>query len=63
LRTEFAVNPVTNVSVVIPDMSSVSPEALNDYAAKLSRVSDVSGVSTPGGTFVTGQLVVCLEIS
>ncbi len=56
LRTEFAVNPVTNVSVVIPDMSGVSPEALSGYAADLSRVADVSGVSTPAGTFVAGAL-------
>ena len=54
LRTEFAVNPVTNVSVVIPDMSGVSPEVLSGYAADLSRAADVSGVSTPAGTFVAG---------
>jgi RND superfamily putative drug exporter len=56
LRTQFAVNPLTNVSVLIPDMSNVSPEQLSDYAAQLSRVSDVSGVSTPTGTFVSGVL-------
>jgi len=56
LRTKFAVNPVTNVSVVIPDMSVVSPEALSAYAADLSYVADVSGVSTPAGTFVAGEL-------
>ena len=57
LRTEFAVNPVTNVSVVVPEMSGVSPEALNRYAADLSNVADVPGVSTPAGTFVAGELV------
>ena len=56
LRTEFAVNPATNISVVIPDMSGVSPEVLSGYAADLSRVSDVLGVSTPAGTFVAGEL-------
>jgi RND superfamily putative drug exporter len=56
LRTEFAVSSVTNASVVVPDMSNVSPEQLSDYAAQLSRVSDVSGVSTPAGTFVSGVL-------
>jgi len=56
LRTEFAINPVTNVTVVIPDMSGVSPEVLSAYAADLSKVSDVSGVSTPAGTFVAGEL-------
>ena len=56
LRTEFAINPVTNVTVVIPDMSGVSPEVLSDYAADLSKVADVSGVSTPAGTFVAGEL-------
>jgi len=56
LRTEFAINPVTNVTLVIPDMSGVSPEVLSAYAADLSKVSDVSGVSTPAGTFVAGEL-------
>lgn len=56
LRTDFAVNPVTNVSVVVADMSDVSPEALSAYAAALSLVADVSAVSAPGGTFVAGQL-------
>ena len=56
LRTEFAVNPVTNVSVVIPDMSGVSPDVLSGYAVDLSHVADVSGVSTPAGTFVAGDL-------
>jgi putative drug exporter of the RND superfamily len=55
MRTEFAVNPVTNVSVVIPDMSGVSPEVLSGYAADLSRIPDVSGVSTPAGAFVRGE--------
>ena len=56
LRTEFAVNPGANVSVVIPYMSGVSPEALSSYAADLSHVADVSGVSTPAGSFVAGEL-------
>ena len=37
-------------------MSGVSPEVLSGYAADLSRVADVSGVSTPAGTFVAGEL-------
>ncbi|MCV7146907.1 MMPL family transporter [Mycobacterium riyadhense] len=55
LRAEFGVNPVTDVSVVIADMSGVSPEALSGYAADLSRVADVAAVATPAGTFVAGE--------
>ncbi|CAN3130310.1 MMPL family transporter [Mycobacterium sp. smrl_JER01] len=54
LRTNFAVDSTTNVVVVLPDADSVSPDALDDYAAALSRVDDVSAVSAPGGAFVAG---------
>jgi putative drug exporter of the RND superfamily len=53
----FAVNPANNVTVVIPDLTGVTPEELGRYAAQLSQVADVSSVSAPGGTFVGGQLV------
>lgn len=56
LRTEFAVNPASNVTVVIPDMSGVSTAELSNYAAHLSRVADVSAVSSPSGSFVAGAL-------
>ena len=57
LRTDFAVNFATNVTVVIPDMAGVTPDELARYAAQLSQVPDVSSVSSPGGTFVDGALV------
>jgi RND superfamily putative drug exporter len=57
LRTDFADNLATNVTVVIPDTAGVTPAELGRYAVQLSRVSDVSSVSAPGGTFVDGALV------
>ena len=56
LRDEFAVNPMSNVTVVIPEMSADSSRELGTYAAQLSRVADVSAVSSPSGTFVSGNL-------
>jgi putative drug exporter of the RND superfamily len=54
LRTDFAVDSSSNVTVVLPDASGVTPEELTRYATELSRVPDVSSVSAPGGTFVDG---------
>jgi RND superfamily putative drug exporter len=54
LRTEFAVDSLRNVTVVLPDASGVTPDGLTRYASELSRVHDVSAVSAPGGTFVDG---------
>ncbi|WP_457149394.1 MMPL family transporter [Mycobacterium sp. URHB0021] len=54
-RTEFAVNPVSNVTVVIPKISAAGPE-LSAYAAQLSLVPDVATVSSPAGAFVDGRL-------
>ncbi|KWX69109.1 MMPL family transporter [Mycobacterium sp. NAZ190054] len=57
LRTDFAVDSSTNVAVVLPDAEGLAPDALDGYAAELSRVQDVSSVSSPGGTFVDGNRV------
>ena len=57
VRSDFAVNSATNVTVVIPDLTGVTPDELGRYAAQLSQVPDVSSVSAPGGTFVGGSLV------
>ncbi len=57
LRSDFTVDPATSVSVVIPDMTGVTPDELSRYAARLSRVDDVSGVSSTSGMFVDGSLV------
>ena len=54
LRNDFAVDSATNVTVVIPDATGVTPADLSAYAAALSRVPDVSSVSSPAGTFVNG---------
>ncbi|HTQ22172.1 MMPL family transporter [Mycobacterium sp.] len=56
LRDEFAVNPASNVTVVIPEMSADSSRELGTFAAQLSRVADVAAVSSPSGTFVAGNL-------
>ncbi|HYB39141.1 MAG TPA: MMPL family transporter [Mycobacterium sp.] len=57
VRSDFAVDSTTNVTVVIPDLTGVTPNELDRYAARLSQVSDVSSVSAPGGTFIGGSLV------
>ena len=57
LRSDFAVDSATNVTVMIPDMTGVTADVLSGYAARLSQVPDVSSVSSPGGTFVNGSLV------
>ena len=57
LRAGFAINSLTDVTVLIPHMAGVTGTELNRYAAELSRVPDVSSVSSPGGTLVNGTLV------
>jgi len=54
LRQDYADDSSTAVQVVLPDATGLTPEAIESYAAKLSRVADVSSVSTPSGTFVGG---------
>ena len=56
LRSNFAVDSATNVRVVIPDTTGITPTELDRYVAQLSQVPDVSSVSSPGGTFVDGAL-------
>ena len=57
LRHDFADDSATAVSVVVPDVRGVRPGDLSRYAAELSRVADVSAVSSPTGTFVGGNQV------
>ncbi len=57
LRDGFAHNSATAVTVVVPDADGLAPTELERYARDLSRVSDVSAVSAPPGTFVDGLLV------
>jgi RND superfamily putative drug exporter len=57
LRRDFADDSATAVPVVIPDIRGVSPGELDRYAADLSRVTNVSVVSAPTGTFAAGNRV------
>lgn len=57
LRNDFAHDSATSVPVVIPDATGLGPTDLDDYAAALSRVADVSAVAAPGGTFTAGNRV------
>ncbi len=57
LRTNFAHDSATAVPIVVPDARGLSPADLDNYAAALSRVPDVSAVTAPGGTFVGGNRV------
>jgi putative drug exporter of the RND superfamily len=55
LRTRFAHDSATSVPVVVPDVRGLTPADLDQYAADLSRVPDVSEVAAPTGTFVGGE--------
>ncbi len=57
LRTGFGHDSANVVPVVVPDARGLSPADLDRYAADLSRVSDVSAVTDPNGTFVGGNRV------
>jgi RND superfamily putative drug exporter len=57
LRSDFPVDSLTDVIVVIPDMAGVTTRELGLYAAELSTVPEVSSVSSPLGTYVGGSLV------
>jgi RND superfamily putative drug exporter len=57
LRNDFADDSSTAVTVVVPDVAGLAPDAIERYAAALSRVGDVSAVSAPTGTFVGGRQV------
>ncbi|MGB8390557.1 MMPL family transporter [Mycobacterium sp.] len=55
IRTDFSTNSATAVTIVIPRIAGLTTSDLDNYAARLSRVPDVSAVSAPTGTFVAGQ--------
>ena len=55
LRSDFANNSETAVTVVLPDADGLGANEIDRYAADLSRVPDVSAVSAPTGTFVDGS--------
>jgi putative drug exporter of the RND superfamily len=55
IRSDFTTNSQTTVTIVIPETAGLTNPDLDNYAAQLSRVTDVSAVSSPTGTFVAGQ--------
>ena len=57
LRTDFADNLATNVTIVVPDADGISTAEMGRYATQLSQVPAVSSVSAPNGTFVGGSPV------
>ena len=57
LRSDFADNLATNVTIVIPDADGISAAEMGRYATELSQVPAVSSVSAPDGTFVAGRPV------
>ena len=54
LRSDYPNNLETAVSVVIPEADGVTSAELGRYAAELSRVPDVTAVSTPIGAYADG---------
>ncbi|OBK43667.1 MMPL family transporter [Mycobacterium sp. 1081908.1] len=54
LRDDYPRSEFSSVAVVVPDTSGLWKADLDRYGAQLSRVPDVSSVSSPGGTYVGG---------
>jgi putative drug exporter of the RND superfamily len=54
LRTQFAINSIDDVIVVLPDAAGLAPVQLDRYAARLSRIPNVTSVSSPGGAYTDG---------
>lgn len=57
LRRDFVRNTDTAVTIVVPNADGLAPDDFDRYAATLSEVPDVSSVSAPTGTFVSGSKV------
>ena len=57
LRNDFPSNFETTINVIIPDADGATVADIDRYAADLSLVPDVSAVSAPTGTFVSGNRV------
>ena len=55
MRSDFSTNSQNAVTIVIPEAAGLTSPDLDKYAAQLSRVADVSAVSSPTGTFVAGE--------
>ena len=57
MRDDFVINSETAVTIVIPDTDDLTRSEIERYATDLSRVPDVSAVSTPTATYVAGAAV------
>ena len=57
MRDDFVINSETAVTIVIPDTHDLTRSEIEQYAFDLSRVPDVSAVSTPTATYVAGAAV------
>jgi RND superfamily putative drug exporter len=57
LRSDFGINSVSDVVVVLPDLGQATPDDVDAYAGRLSTVPDVTAVSSLGGTFVDGAKI------
>ena len=58
LRGNFSSNAASTISIVVPnDKAAPSPATINDYAARLSTVANVTSVSSVGGTYAAGREV------
>ncbi|WP_101946464.1 MMPL family transporter [Mycobacterium sp. 3519A] len=57
LRDDYPRNEAAAITIVVPDVDNLAPAELDRYAERLSRVIDVSSVSSPGGTYVSGARV------
>ncbi len=57
LRSDFTNSSATAVQILVPDSTGLDDQEIARYAERLSRVTDVSGVSSPTGTYVNGALI------
>jgi putative drug exporter of the RND superfamily len=56
LRDRFGSNAASTMFVVAPDVGA-KPDAVGPYAAELSRLADVTAVSSAAGTYADGSAV------
>jgi putative drug exporter of the RND superfamily len=57
MRDDFVINSETAVTIVMPQADDLTRSEIGQYATDLSRVPDVSAVSTPTATYVAGAAV------
>ncbi len=57
MRDGFTDNAATAVTIVVPDAEGLTPADFERYAAQLSRVADVTGVSAPTAAFTGGNQI------